>query len=136
MLEYRNAGKATVVGFVADQKPMWVNIHHWVDFLNHDTPVLTGTERIAKKLGTAVFYGDMRRIRRGYYETTVQLMTDNPKSLPDYGITDIYYRLLETTIRREPSMWLWSHNRWSRTREEFDARFEVIDGKVIAKRNL
>ena len=135
MLEYRNAGKATVVGFVADQKPMWVNIHHWVDFLNHDTPVLTGTERIAKKLGTAVFYGDMRRIRRGYYETTVQLMTDNPKSVPDYGITDIYYRLLETTIRREPAMWLWSHNRWSRTREEFDARFEVVDGKVIAKKD-
>lgn len=135
MLEYRNAGKSLAVGFIADQKPMWVNIHHWVDFLNHDTPVFTGTERIAKKLDTAVFYGAMRRIRRGYYEMTAQLVTDNPKSLPDYEITDIYYHLLETTIRREPSMWLWSHNRWSRTREEFDARFEVIDGKVIARKN-
>jgi KDO2-lipid IV(A) lauroyltransferase len=26
---------------------------------------------------------------------------------------------------------LWSHNRWKRTREEFNRRFEVVNGKVF-----
>ena len=55
-----------VIGYIADQAPFWNNIHHWVDFLNHDTPVLTGSERIIKKTGQAVFYGDVSRVRRGY----------------------------------------------------------------------
>jgi KDO2-lipid IV(A) lauroyltransferase len=39
--------------------------------------------------------------------------------------------MLEASIRRQPELWLWSHNRWKRTREEFERRFKVVDGKVI-----
>ena len=31
-------------------------------------------------------------------------------------------RLLEETIVREPSYWLWSHNRWKRTRALLEQR--------------
>ena len=51
----------------------------------------------------------------------------------EYGITDAYYQMLEQSINRAPEFWLWSHNRWSRTRKEFNERFEVVDGKVKAK---
>lgn len=133
ILDYRRAGQPVVIGYISDQKPHWVNIHHWVDFLHHDTPVLTGTERIARKMGHAVFYLDVRRLRRGYYEAEFKLITRHPEEMPEYAITDAYYQQLELSIRRDPRFWLWSHKRWSRTRQEFNERFQVVDGKVIAK---
>ena len=133
MLEFRKEGQPVVIGYISDQKPNWVNIHHWTEFLHHDTPVLTGTERIARKMGHAVFYLDVRRIKRGYYEATFKLITREPQKMVDYELTDHYYQLLEESIRRAPEFWLWSHNRWSRTREEFDQRFEVVNGRVFAK---
>lgn len=132
-IEFKRQGKATVIGYVGDQVPHWNNIHHWCQFLNHDTPVMTGTERIARKNHQAIVYIDIRRLRRGYYECEFRLITRHPEQMPEYEPTDIYHRMLEETIRRQPELWLWSHNRWKRTREEFNERFEVIDGKVIEK---
>ena len=132
IVEFRQAGQPIIIGYISDQKPLWTNIHHWVDFLHHDTPVLTGTERIAKKFGHVVYYTDVKRIRRGYYQATFKLMADNPSQMPDYQLTDIYYQHLEASIRQVPEFWLWSHKRWSRTREEFNRRFEEVDGKGIA----
>ena len=133
ILEFRQKNQPVVIGYISDQKPYWTNIHHWVDFLHHDTPVLTGTERIARKMNHAVFYMDVRRIRRGYYEAEFKLITREPQKLKEFELTDIYYQHLEQSILRAPEFWLWSHKRWSRTREEFNERFEVVDGKVIAK---
>lgn len=133
ILEFKQAGQLFIIGYISDQKPNWSNIHHWVDFLHHDTPVLTGAERIIRKFNHAVFYADIHRVRRGYYEVEFKPMTKEPQQLEEYQLTDMYYQMLEENIRKAPAYWLWSHNRWSRTREEFDRRFEVVDGKVIAK---
>lgn len=133
VVRYKREGQPIMIGYISDQAPNWVNIHHWVDFMNQDTPVFTGTERIVKKMNHAVFYVDMRRIKRGYYEAEFKLMTRDPKELEDFKLTDMYFDMLEKSIRRAPEFWLWSHNRWKRTRKEFNERFEVIDGKVIAK---
>lgn len=133
LLEFSKNNRPMIIGYISDQKPHWVNIHHWVDFLNHDTPVLTGTERIVRKLNHAVFYIDMQRKRRGYYEAELKLITRHPQQMHEFEITDIYYQMLEKTIRRAPAYWLWSHDRWKRTREEFNERFEVVNGKVREK---
>ena len=133
ILDFRKAGQPVVIGYISDQVPFWTNIHHWVDFLHHDTPVLTGTERIARKVKHAVFFLDVRRIRRGYYEAEFKLITREPQAKQEYEITDIYYQMLEQRIRQTPEFWLWSHNRWKRTREEFNERFDVVNGKVIPK---
>ena len=95
--------------------------------------MLTGTERIAKKMNHAVFFLDIRRVKRGYYEADIQLVTREPQKMKDYELTDIYFDMLEKNIRQAPEFWLWSHDRWSRTRKEFDERFEVVNGKVIPK---
>lgn len=133
LLEFSKNNRPMIIGYISDQKPHWVNIHHWVDFLNHDTPVLTGTERIVRKLNHAVLYIDMQRKRRGYYEAELKLITRHPQQMHEFEITDIYYQMLEKTIRRAPAYWLWSHDRWKRTREEFNERFEVVNGKVREK---
>ena len=133
ILNYRKENQPVVIGYISDQVPFWTNIHHWVDFLHHDTPVLTGTERIARKVNHAVFFLDVHRVRRGYYEAEFKLITREPQKMGEFEITDIYFKLLEESIRRAPEFWLWSHNRWKRTREEFNERFDVVNGKVIPK---
>ena len=133
VVRYKREGQPILIGYISDQAPNWVNIHHWVDFMNQDTPVFTGTERIVKKMNHAVFFLDIHRVKRGYYEVEFKLLTREPQKLEDFKLTDMYFDILEKSIRRAPEFWLWSHNRWKRTRKEFDERFEVIDGKVIAR---
>ena len=127
---YRKQGQPIMIGYISDQVPFWNNIHHWLDFLNHDTPVLTGTERLARGAGHAIFYLDMHRVRRGYYEATLKLITRDPKQTKDYELTDAYFHLLEESIRRDPACYLWTHNRWKRTHEEFNLRYDETTGRV------
>ncbi len=124
IVRYRQEGKQVVIGFIADQVPFWNNIHYWTNFLHHDTPVLTGTERIVRKMGFDVYYLDVRRMKRGYYQAEFKLLTDSPASLPEFGVTELYFRALEKTIQRQPQFWLWTHNRWKRTREDWE---KIID---------
>ena len=130
LIQYRQEGRPVIIGYIGDQVPFWNNIHHWCDFLNHDTPVLTGTERLARQTGHAAFYLDMRRVRRGYYEAEFKLISRNPKQLEEYALTDRYFQLLEESIRRAPEYYLWSHNRWKRTREEYNLRYDKETGRV------
>lgn len=120
IVKKRQEKQQIIIGFIADQVPFWNNIHYWTDFLHHDTPVLTGTERIARKAGFSVFYLDMQRPKRGEYVGEFRLLTENPSELPEYGVTEMYFRALEKTIERQPPLWLWTHNRWKRTREEWE----------------
>lgn len=120
IVKLRNEGQQTLIGFMADQTPAWRNIHYWTPFLNQDTPVFTGVERIAKQTGFAVVYLDMEKIKRGYYKATVRLITDNPREEPENNITETYIRAMEKTILRNPAYWLWTHKRWKRTREEVE----------------
>ena len=68
-----------------------------------------------------------------HYECDLKLIEEHPESLSDYQLTERYMQELEKTIQRAPAYWLWSHDRWSRTKEEFDIRFYVKDGKVFEK---
>ena len=94
IIKYKQEGKQVVIGYISDQVPFWNNIHHWCQFLNHDTPVLTGTERLAQQTGHAVLYLDVRRLRRGYYEAEFKLIERDPKKTHDYELTDAYFSML------------------------------------------
>ena len=135
-IEYKKKQQPTIIGYLGDQVPHWNNIHHWCWFLNHDTPVMTGTERIAIKNHQAIFFLEMSRPKRGYYEAELKLITRTPEQLKEFETTDIYHQMLEASIRRQPELWLWSHNRWKRTREEFNERFQVVGGKVVPREGV
>lgn len=119
ILTLRNQEKKVMIGFIADQLPKWENMHHWTTFLNHDTSFFIGAERIAKQVDAALYYVDVERVKRGYYQVRFRLMTLDPKEFPDYELTDQYARLLEESICRQPAYWLWTHKRWKRTKEEW-----------------
>lgn len=128
LVMYRQQKKQVVIGYISDQTPYWNNIHHWLPFLHHDTPVLTGTERLARKLNHAVLYLDVRRLKRGYYEAEFKLITREPKKIQEFEATDIYFQMLEASIRQQPACYLWTHNRWKRTHEEYNLRLNPETG--------
>lgn len=133
LVSFRSQNLMNLFGYIADQAPRYRNIHLWLPFLNHDTPVFTGAERIMRKMNNAVFYIDVERPERGKYIYTFKLMTNKPGEMPEFEITKKFFVMLEQTIRREPRFYLWSHNRWKRTREEFDKEFKIENGHVVRK---
>ncbi|WP_294586290.1 lysophospholipid acyltransferase family protein [uncultured Phocaeicola sp.] len=129
ILTLRGQEKKVMIGFISDQLPKWENMNHWTTFLNHDTSFFIGAERIAKQVDAALYYVDVERVKRGYYQVTFRLMTLHPKEYPDYELTDQYARLLEKSIRHQPAYWLWTHKRWKRTKEEWVKWREAHDLK-------
>lgn len=114
----QESGKPYTVAFIADQGPRAREIRHYVPFLNHDVPVLVGSERITKHYNYGAIFVGMRRIKRGYYECEFSLLHDNPSSLPDYALTDLYFQRLEQQILERPELYLWSHNRFRLARKK------------------
>ena len=54
IIQLKREKTKTIIGFIADQTPVWHSIHLWMDFLNQETPVFTGTERIAKQVNACI----------------------------------------------------------------------------------
>lgn len=112
LLKYKLDNIITVTGFMSDQKPSHGDAVHIVNFLNRPTAVITGTEQLGRKLGMGALYLDMHKISRGHYKVVIRHLSDNIADEKPMSVTDRYFKLLEKTIRREPAIWLWSHNRW------------------------
>ncbi len=115
MLNHKQGDKLYM--FMADQSPHRDKIKYWIPFLNQDTPVHIGAEKLSKMLDLAVVFIDIQRVRRGHYEITAQTLFDNPKETAEHEITDKYFAILEEVIRKKPENWLWSHKRWKNQRK-------------------
>ena len=129
----KREGRHYLFGYISDQSPRWKDIHLFLPFLNHETPVFSGGERIMRKADNAVFYVDMERPRRGRYTVTFKLITRQPNNLPENEVTRQFFVLLEQSIRRQPAFYLWTHKRWKRTKEEFDQKYKLVNGHTIPK---
>jgi len=112
LIQLRKEGILPFSLMVADQSPVKEEINYWTRFLNQDTPVYLGVEKIAKKFDYAVVFMKMRKVKRGYYETEIVLITDKPKETKDFEITERHVALLENLIKEQPEYWIWSHRRW------------------------
>lgn len=99
-------------GFMSDQKPSHGDPTFVTEFLNRPTAFISGTEHLAARLGFAVAYWDMEKISRGHYHLTCRLIADDASALKPGEATRAYASMLEQTILRNPSIWLWTHNRW------------------------
>jgi KDO2-lipid IV(A) lauroyltransferase len=116
ILKARKANRRSIYSFITDQTPPKGDIKYWTKFLNQDTPVYLGVEKIASKYDMAVVFFNVRKIRRGYYEYTAELLFEHTSGLPEYVITERHVRRLEEIIREKPEYWIWSHRRWKHKR--------------------
>lgn len=102
----------SITGFVSDQNPREDKAYYWAPFMGVKVPMHTGVEALSKRLDMAVVFFSVKRLKRGYYETTFKTITEDPKEFKDYEITDIYFELLEEKIKESPEYYLWTHKRW------------------------
>ncbi len=97
---------------LSDQSPQVQKNQYWTEFLNVKVPIFSGAEMISKKFDFAVVNMNTSKIKRGYYETEFELITDAPKTLEKNEVTDRYLRLTEKHIYKQPNYYLWSHKRF------------------------
>ena len=124
MLTASRNSMLTITLFLADQRPIWSSSRYWTTFLHQETPVLLGSESIAKKLDQAVIFTDIRKKGRGYYDVEFRLVTEDPCQTKEFEITEIHTRMLEEVINRKPEYWLWSHKRWKHNRKNIEQRLK------------
>lgn len=112
MIRFQQQGETTVIGFLNDQRPSPRQEKYWTIFLNQQTPVQVGMEKIARRLGNPIVYLDIEKVKRGYYNGKFFVITPDASEEPEFSIMEKYMRKLEETALREPAYYLWSHNRW------------------------
>lgn len=103
--------------FIADQTPQ-PNNAYWTTFLNQDTPVFVGTEKIAKKMGYPIVYASVNKIKRGYYKIHAEILVEDPTKTIEGEISTLHTKRLELDIINQPETWLWSHRRWKHKRNQ------------------
>ena len=119
-VDRKDITRALVLG--SDQSPQNWKTAYWTTFLNQDSGFFTGTERIARKFDYPVIFSEMRRVKRGFYEIefTEIAIPSEFQSLPVGKITERFVKILEQSINKYPSDYLWSHRRWKHKRNEED----------------
>jgi KDO2-lipid IV(A) lauroyltransferase len=114
LINYKNKGINTLSSFITDQTPAKGDINYWTNFLNQDTPVYLGAEKIAVKYDAAVVFFHQKKFRRGFYRLETELLFEHSLGLQDHLITDTH------VIKEKPEFWIWSHRRWKYKHEQHD----------------
>ena len=102
----------TLYGLTADQYPGRVQDQLTVNFFGRQISCLSGPERMAKQFNTAIVTGMTKRIRRGYYEMTLQTISETPNDTAPGELTQRCFDQLAESIRQQPGNWLWFHRRF------------------------
>jgi len=110
IMEYRNQTHTSV--FLADQTPTRKDSNYFISFLNQQTPVFKGIEKIAAKTNFPIIFCHIDRVKRGYYTAKFIVLVEEPKKCSENEITTIHNQFLEKIICEKPELWLWSHKRW------------------------
>ncbi|WP_299781731.1 lysophospholipid acyltransferase family protein [uncultured Formosa sp.] len=111
-----------ICGFVSDQSPKINSAHYWTNFMGIKVPVYTGAEMLSKRIDMSVVFFRVKRLKRGHYETTFELLADQAKDYENYEITDAFLRKVEKQIEEAPEYYLWTHKRWKH-RDKVPAEF-------------
>ena len=111
----REKNPPTILVLIADQSPANAKTSYWTSFFNKMSAFSVGPEKIAVTQQWPVYYYEVQRKKRGYYEVTFHLLAKSPADLKDGEIITRYRDALEKSIRLQPGSWLWSHKRWKKT---------------------
>lgn len=111
----KNKDELNATAFIADQSPNPAKAH-WMSFLNQDTPVFMGTEKIAQKIKYPIVFVSVKILTRGYYTLSAEVLQAPPYVGIEGDITELHTRKLEADIIAQPETWLWTHKRWKHKR--------------------
>ena len=111
-----NKNELTATLFGADQSPPNPKKAYWMTFLNQDTAVMFGSEKLAKTYEMPVVFGRIIKLKRGFYQFEFEPVEDHPRKAEHGSITEKHTRILEKEIIKNPQYWLWTHRRWKHKR--------------------
>jgi len=97
---------------IADQSPSDKESAYWLEFLNQETAVLPGAEKLALKFNLPVYFTYVNSYKRGHYTCNTKLLVEVPQATSDGMISRLHSKELENNINYNPHNWLWSHRRW------------------------
>jgi KDO2-lipid IV(A) lauroyltransferase len=103
-------------GFASDQSPKENTAFHYTKFMGIEVPVHTGAEMLAKRYNMNVVFLKTKKITRGYYEASIEILSENANNVPNYELTDQFLKLVEQQIYEAPEYYLWTHKRWKHKR--------------------
>ena len=110
--------KVFMAGFIADQKPINPKTAIWTLFLGRETGFSKGAELYARKFNSVMLYGEVVKIKRGFYTLEYKVICEDLSSEENFLPSKKFIKLLETQITKQPEYWLWSHKRWKHARPE------------------
>ncbi len=128
MLPYRNI--QYLLALVADQSPGTPQKAYWINFFGRMTPFVKGPEKNARFNNIPVVFARFYKQKRGYYVIETKLATLNPAEMKEGQLTLEYVRYLEEVIRKQPEVYLWSHNRWKVDYNEEYAHLIIEDDQL------
>ena len=105
-------GEKFTLGIASDQSPMISRARHWSKFMDIMVPVHIGAEELAKEHNLTPVYLKVDKLKRGHYQGTFKVLTETPRELPNYQITDMFLAETEKSIREAPEYYFWTHKRW------------------------
>ncbi len=115
-------GVIGIFGMVSDQSPQAHRAQYWSNFMGINVPIFNGAETMARKLGLAVVFLKVSKVKRGYYQAEFIPITVNGKNTEETEITETFLRLTEEQIKEKPEHYLWTHKRWKH-RDKTPAHF-------------
>lgn len=101
-----------ILALAADQNPGHPATAYWMNFFGKPAPFVKGPGKGAVKNNTAVVFVAFEKPKRGHYSFKVIPITENGALHTPEELTLRYKDVLEETIRKNPSNYLWSHRRW------------------------
>jgi lipid A biosynthesis acyltransferase len=113
MKKHKDAHGVYCYGFASDQIPNNKK-NYRRPFLGLNVPVFTGAERLGKALNTVIVFAKIEKVKRGYYQTTFEVLAENPTEYVDFQITDMFFERINRQIYDKPEFYLWTHNRFKR----------------------
>ena len=105
-------GVLGIFGFASDQTPRRSDNMYWDNFMGIQTPIHVGAEMLAKRYDMNVIFLKVKKVKRGYYEASFEVLSDDVKSIPDYKLSENFMRKVEQQIYEAPEFYLWTHKRW------------------------
>ncbi len=104
------------IALAVDHAPAPGEPCHWVRFLNQDTAFQVGFERLARMWAYPVVHAARRRLGRGRYEVTFEILGEPPYAGPAYAMVERFAASLERAIRANPEDWFWHRRLWAHRR--------------------
>ena len=113
----KNKNRGAVHLMVADQSPHRSKLDFFCTFLNQDTPVFLGAEKLMKAANLNLYFVEVHRVKRGFYEMKIVPLTE--QSTNEKGqAPKMHLSHLEKMIINQPESWLWSHRRWKHSQKK------------------